>query len=96
MKPLDVKTKFYNAEVSVDHSAAVLSVRCLHHASMHIQCSELEFWMPVEAVRVRKHLHLHKRQIESGDQVFSSQRQVSLYFSWMSFMQMFIGIMFGL
>lgn len=38
--------------------------------------------MPVEAARVKKHLDLHKSQIEGGKRVFFSQGAISLVFMY--------------
>lgn len=84
LKPLDVKTKFYNAEVSVGQITPLLNELYCQGVPASRFIPHLIFiirgvcWMPVEAVRVRKHLDLHKSQIEGGERVFSSQRQPSL------------------
>lgn len=36
LKPLDVKTKFYNAEVSAGLIMSCFSVYCRHRASFHV------------------------------------------------------------
>lgn len=65
LKPLDVKTKFYNAEVSVSQISCVvgaLPASCFHSI---FNIHKLES-VPVEAVRVRKHLGLHSSQVGGG------------------------------